>query len=54
QKISGRLTSEKVTEHRYAIRGYVSTVTKHGADVMTAIRDAILGRPWTPPAWAPG
>ena len=54
QKISGRLTSENVTENRYAIRGYVSTVTKHGADVMTAIRDAILGRPWTPPAWAPG
>ncbi|ABP54400.1 IS66 family transposase [Salinispora tropica] len=54
QKISGQLTSEKITEHRYAIRGYVSTVTKHGADVMTAIRDAILGRPWTPPAWTPG
>jgi hypothetical protein len=28
-------------------------VTKHGADIMTAIRDAILGRPWTPPAWHP-
>ena len=54
QKISGRLTSTTVTEHRYAIRGYISTVTKHGADVMTAIRDAICGRPWTPPAWTPG
>ncbi|WP_199489249.1 IS66 family transposase [Micromonospora craniellae] len=54
QKISGRLTSEKVTEHRYSIRGYISTVTKHHADVITAIRDAILGRPWTPPAWTPG
>jgi len=54
QKISGRLTSETVTANRYAIRGYISTVTKHGADVMAAIRDAILGRPWKPPAWAPG
>ncbi|MBM0236718.1 transposase [Micromonospora sp. ATA32] len=54
QKISGRLTSDTVTTNRYAIRGYISTVSKHGADVMTAIRDAILGRPWTPPAWAPG
>jgi transposase len=54
QKISGRLTSEKATQNRYAVRGYVSTVVKHGADVMAAVRDAILGRPWTPPAWAPG
>jgi len=54
QKISGRLTSDTVTSNRYAIRGYISTVTKHGADIMTAIHDAILGRPWTPPAWAPG
>lgn len=54
QKISGRLTSETVTADRYAIRGYISTVAKHGADIMTAIRDAICGRPWLPPAWAPG
>lgn len=54
QNISGRLTSVTVTEHRYAIRGYISTVAKHGADIMTAIRDALAGRPWTPPAWAPG
>jgi transposase len=54
QKISGRLTSEAVTADRYAIRGYISTVTKHGANVMTAIRDALCGRPWIPPAWAPG
>jgi transposase len=54
QKISGRLTSDKITADRYAIRGYVSTVAKHGADIMTAIRDALCGRPWTPPAWTPG
>jgi transposase len=49
QKISGRLRSEQVTEHRYAIRGYVSTAAKHGVDVMTVIRDALLGRAWMPP-----
>ena len=49
QKISGRLRSEQTTEHRYAIRGYISTATKHGTDVMTAIRDALLGRAWMPP-----
>ncbi|TMR88382.1 IS66 family transposase [Nonomuraea basaltis] len=49
QKISGRLRSEQTTEHRYAIRGYISTAAKHGADVMTAIRDALLGRAWMPP-----
>jgi hypothetical protein len=54
QNVSGRLTSVTVTGHRYAIRGYISTVVKHGADVMTAIRDALCGRPWMPPAWAPG
>jgi transposase len=50
QKISGRLRSERATENRYAIRGYLSTVVKHGADVITAIRDALLGRAWMPPA----
>ena len=29
QKISGRLTSETVTQARYRIRGYVSTAAKH-------------------------
>jgi hypothetical protein len=49
QKISGRLRSEQTTTERYAIRGYISTATKHGADVMTAIRNALLGRAWMPP-----
>lgn len=49
QKISGRLRCVRTTEHRYAIRGYLSTAAKHGADLLTAIRDALLGRPWTPP-----
>ena len=54
QKISGRLTSQTVTAERYAIRGYISTVAKHRADIMTALHDALRGRPWLPPAWAPG
>jgi hypothetical protein len=31
------------------IRGYISTVRKHGDDVLTALHDAITGNPWTPP-----
>jgi len=49
QKISGRLRSEQATRDRYAIRGYISTVAKHGAHVLTAIHDALAGRPWMPP-----
>jgi len=43
QKISGRLRSETATRNRYAIRGYLDTARKHGADVMTAIRGALTG-----------
>ena len=49
QKISGRLRSGETTRHRYAIRGYISTAGKHGTDVLTALREALLGRPWMPP-----
>jgi hypothetical protein len=48
-KISGRLRSERTLAHRYAIRGYISTAAKHHADVLTALRDALLGTPWMPP-----
>ena len=48
EKISGRIRSEQSARHRYAIRGYISTATKHHADVLTALRDAIRGNPWTP------
>jgi transposase len=34
------------------VRGYISTARKHGTNVMTAIRDAVTGNPWTPPAAA--
>jgi transposase len=53
QKISGRLTSEQRTKDRYRIRGYLSTAAKHGHNMMDALHDAILGRPWTPPDPAP-
>jgi hypothetical protein len=53
QKISGRLTSEKRTTDRYRIRGYLSTAAKHGHNMMDALHEALLGRPWTPPAPAP-
>jgi transposase len=49
QNISGRLTSERRTQDRYRIRGYLSTAAKHGHNMMDALREAILGQPWTPP-----
>ncbi|MBK6873569.1 MAG: transposase [Kineosporiaceae bacterium] len=48
QKISGRLTSDKTTRDRLALRSYISTAVKHGADVLTALRDALTGQPWSP------
>jgi transposase len=53
QKISGRLTSAARTEDRYTILGYLSTVAKHGLDKITALRDALTGRPWMPALPAP-
>jgi transposase len=49
QNISGRLTSEDRTQDRYTIRGYLSTAAKHGQNMMTALHEAFLGRPWIPP-----
>jgi hypothetical protein len=49
EKISGRLRSADTTSHRYAIRGYTSTATKHRTSALTALRDALTGSPWTPP-----
>jgi len=53
QKISGRLTSEKRTQDRYTILGYLSTAAKHGLDKITVLRDALTGRPWIPALPAP-
>lgn len=53
QKISGRLTSEDVTQDRLDIRSYIDTARKQGINVMTALRRAVLGNPWRPPSPAP-
>ena len=49
EKISGRLQSKQTIRRRYAIRSYLPTASKHQADVLTALRDAITGNPWMPP-----
>ena len=49
QNTSGRLTSERRTQDRYNIRGYLSTAAKHGHNMMTAMRQAITGQRWMPP-----
>lgn len=48
QKISGRLRSPKTTQARLVIAGYLSTLRKHGLDVMTVLRDAMNGTIWEP------
>jgi transposase len=53
QNVSGRLTSVARTKDRYRILGYVATAAQHGHDKMRAIRDAVLGHPWTPELPAP-
>ena len=53
QKISGRLTSEIITQDRLDIRSYIDTMRKHGVDVLTGIRNALTGKPWQPPLPAP-
>jgi transposase len=53
QKISGRLTSEAITQDRLDIRSYIDTARKHGINVMTALRQAITGNPWRPALPAP-
>ena len=50
QNTSGRLTDPEVTADRLTARSYIATVAKHGHDILAAIRDAITGTPWTPPA----
>jgi hypothetical protein len=53
QKISGRLTSEEITQDRLDIRSYIDTIRKHKANVLTGIRNALTGDPWRPPIPAP-
>ena len=53
QKISGRLTSQDITQARLDIRSYIDTARKHGQNVMAALRTAMTGTPWKPPSPAP-
>ena len=49
QKISGRFTSDNITQDRLDIRSYLDTARKHSTNVLTALRQALMGTPWTPP-----
>ncbi|MGH3448429.1 MAG: IS66 family transposase [Nocardioidaceae bacterium] len=53
QKISGRFTSEEITQDRLDIRSYIDTARKNGINVLAALRDALAGNPWQPPSAAP-
>ena len=44
QKISGRLTSEPITQARLDIRSYIDTARKHGCNVIDVLRSAITSR----------
>ena len=48
-KISGCHRSETTAKAWLRVRGYISTVAKHGDNILDALRDAITGRPWKPP-----
>ena len=48
-KISGCLSSESTAKAWLRVRGYISTVRKHGDNILDALRDAITGSPWQPP-----
>jgi len=48
-KISGCHRATTGAQAWLRVRGYISTVRKHGHDVLTALRDAITGNPWQPP-----
>jgi transposase len=48
QKISGRLTSDDVTQDRLDIRSYIDTARKHGKNAMDVLHDLMLGRPCRP------
>jgi hypothetical protein len=50
QKISGRLTSDDVTQDRLDIRAYIDTARKHGQNAYDVLHQLMLGNPWLPPA----
>ena len=52
QKISGRLTSDDVTQDRLDIRSYIDTARKHGQNAMDVLHQLMPGIPWRPPTQA--
>ena len=52
-KISGCHRAATGARNWLRVRGYISTVRKHGQDVLTALHDAITGNPWRPPQPVP-
>jgi transposase len=48
-KISGCHRSEATAKAWLRIRGCISTVGKHGDNILNALHDAITGKPWKPP-----
>ena len=48
QKVSGAFRTRKGAETFCAIRSYISTVRKHGVNVIDAIYDAFFGNPFMP------
>ncbi len=52
-KISGCHRSETTATAWLRSRAYISTVAKHGDNILDALRDAITGNPWKPPASGP-
>ncbi len=52
QKISGTFRSAHAAADFCRIRGYISTVKKHGLPVLDCLRHALEGRPFLPPVAA--
>jgi transposase len=53
QKVSGSFRTFSGAESFCAIRSYISTVRKHGLNVIDAIYDAFLAQPFIPSANTP-